>query len=89
MPLLRWLSVLVFISLLAACGGGGSLENDSGSLDGGDGGTSDNPSFVVEVQGFVEGDAKRELVATSVGVPADVLLGRHVRRGAHDRARDC
>ena len=36
MPLFRWLSVIVFSSLLAACGGGGSLESDGGSLDGGD-----------------------------------------------------
>ena len=34
MPLLRWLSIIAFSSLLAACGGGGSLEKDGGSLDG-------------------------------------------------------
>lgn len=34
MPLMRWLSIIVFSSLLAACGGGGSLEKDGGSLDG-------------------------------------------------------
>ena len=52
MPLLRWLSILFFSSLLAACGGGGSLENDSGSLGGGDDGTTDNPSYTVNVKGF-------------------------------------
>ncbi|MCO7249202.1 hypothetical protein [Pseudoalteromonas sp. Ps84H-4] len=55
MPLLRWLSIIVFSSLLVACGGGGSLENDSGSLDGGDGGTTDTPSYSVSVKGYTAG----------------------------------
>ncbi len=51
MPLLRWLSVLIFSALLAACGGGGSLENDSGSLDGGDDSTVES-NYEIAVQGF-------------------------------------
>lgn len=49
MPLLRWLSVLVFISLLAACGGGGSLDSDSSD---GDDGTTVETNYVVSVQGY-------------------------------------
>ena len=49
MPLLRWLSVLVFISLLAACGGGGSLDSDSSD---GDDGTTVETNYVVSVQGL-------------------------------------
>ncbi|MDC3189381.1 hypothetical protein NQU96_06485 [Pseudoalteromonas elyakovii] len=44
MPLLRWLSVLVFISLLAACGGGGSLDSDSS-----DGDDSSNDSDTITI----------------------------------------
>ncbi|KPM84706.1 MULTISPECIES: hypothetical protein [Pseudoalteromonas] len=51
MPLFRWLSVIVFSSLLAACGGGGSLESDGGSLDGGDDSTAE-ASYEIAVQGF-------------------------------------
>ncbi len=50
MPLLRWLSVIVFSSLLVACGGGGSLEKEGGSLDGGN--TTDNPTYTITVQGY-------------------------------------
>ena len=49
MPLLRWLSVLVFISLLAACGGGGSLDSDSSD---GDDDTTVETNYVVSVQGY-------------------------------------
>lgn len=50
MPLLRWLSILFFSSLLAACGGGGSL--DGSSDDSGDGNSSENASFTVSLKGF-------------------------------------
>ena len=50
MPLLRWLSVIVFSSLLVACGGGGSLENEGVHLDGGN--TTDNPTYTITVQGY-------------------------------------
>jgi hypothetical protein len=38
------------------------------------------------VEGLVEGDAEREFVGAGVGGAAEVLLGGHVQRGAHDRA---
>ena len=72
MPLLRWLSIIVFSSLLVACGGGGSLENDSGSLGGGDDGTTDNPSFVVAVQGFVK-DTDQESSSVTSDTPLTIL----------------
>ncbi|MEM5551860.1 hypothetical protein WNY63_14095 [Pseudoalteromonas neustonica] len=51
MPLMRWLSVVLFSFLITACGGGGSLEKDGGDLGGG-GTTPDTPTYTVTVQGF-------------------------------------
>ena len=49
MPLLRWLSIIVFSSLLVACGGGGSLDKDT-STGGSD--ETEELNYVVSVQGY-------------------------------------
>ncbi|HEA18969.1 MAG TPA: hypothetical protein ENH88_21470 [Pseudoalteromonas prydzensis] len=47
MPLMRWLSVVMLSFLITACGGGGSLEKDGGTI-GGDG----TAVYTITVQGF-------------------------------------
>ena len=49
MPLLRWLSILFISSLIAACGGGGSLDKDT-STGGSD--ETEELNYVVSVQGY-------------------------------------
>ncbi|MCK8107548.1 hypothetical protein MTF64_11730 [Pseudoalteromonas sp. 2CM41L] len=49
MPLLRWLSILFISSLVAACGGGGSLDKDT-STGGSD--ETEELNYVVSVQGY-------------------------------------
>lgn len=68
MPLLRWLSVLVFISLLAACGGGGSLDSDSSD---GDDGTTVETNYVVSVQGYSQSTTE---TANAVTVDAPLTI---------------
>lgn len=48
MPLMRWLSVVMLSFLITACGGGGSLEKDGGSI--GDGATV-QPAYTISVVG--------------------------------------
>ena len=59
MPLIRWLSVVMFSFLLAACGGGGSIEKDGGSLDD----STDSATYTLTVSGVSEttGEAANEV----------------------------
>ncbi|MGO3299917.1 MAG: hypothetical protein ACTILD_04230, partial [Pseudoalteromonas sp.] len=73
MPLMRWLNIVLFSFFLAACGGGGSLEKEGGSLDGNTGDTEVEvveQSLQVELDfedRIVTADAPLEITATVTG----------------------
>lgn len=50
MPLMRWLSVILLSFFITACGGGGTLEKDGGSIGDGDGAT-EQPAYTISVVG--------------------------------------
>lgn len=66
MPLMRWLNIVLLSLLLAACGGGGSLEKEGGSLDGGDTDDGvDEPSYTLSLQGFSQTNGETANTVTS------------------------
>ncbi|XQF90066.1 hypothetical protein ACOBV8_16420 [Pseudoalteromonas espejiana] len=65
MPLLRWLSILFFSSLLAACGGGGSLDSDSSD------GENEELNYVVSLQGYNQSTSD-EANAVTVDTPLTI-----------------
>ena len=75
MPLMRWLNIVLFSFFLAACGGGGSLEKEGGSLDSGDGGTIDEPIYTLSAQGYVkESDETSNAVTETDPIDIKVTL---------------
>ncbi|MGO2169614.1 MAG: hypothetical protein ACTH3M_15170, partial [Pseudoalteromonas sp.] len=73
MPLMRWLNIVLFSFFLAACGGGGSLEKEGGSLDGGDDGTIDEPIYTLSAQGYVKESDETSNAVTEID-PIDIKV---------------
>lgn len=73
MPLMRWLNIVLLSFFLAACGGGGSLEKEGDSLDGGGGGTIDEPIYTLSVQGYVK-ESDEAVNAVTETDPIDIKV---------------
>ncbi|MCQ8876928.1 hypothetical protein NQT69_02620 [Pseudoalteromonas shioyasakiensis] len=69
MPLIRWLSVVMFSFLLAACGGGGSIEKDGGSIDGDD---TDTSAYTITVQGYTQ-NTTDESNSVTAEIPLEIV----------------
>lgn len=70
MPLMRWLSVILLSFFITACGGGGTLEKDGGTID--DGTTAD-PIYTLSVQGYVKA-SDETINAVTEADPIDIKI---------------